>query len=58
MQVTKNNFRPKAAYLALMVRRIILAVKGVVSEKFFQFNLQNRFYTFVLPIKINTIINF
>eukprot|EP00111_Clytia_hemisphaerica_P015648 TCONS_00046187-protein len=29
--VTKNNFRPKGAYLALMVRRIILAVKGLIK---------------------------
>jgi len=29
--VTKYNFRPKGAYLALMVRRIILAVKGSIK---------------------------
>ncbi|XP_057313106.1 DNA-directed RNA polymerase III subunit RPC2-like [Hydractinia symbiolongicarpus] len=29
--VSKLNFRPKGAYLALMVRRIILAVKGVIK---------------------------
>ncbi|XP_047141151.1 DNA-directed RNA polymerase III subunit RPC2 isoform X1 [Hydra vulgaris] len=29
--ITKTNCRPKAAYLALMVRRIILAVKGVIK---------------------------
>lgn len=29
--ITKSNYRPKAAYLAVMVRRIILAVKGVIK---------------------------